>query len=95
MIFKNHYSKKLGANALDSNEDINIILDLWEKLDLMMSNREKQLDLALINFEQMQSNYDKLDKNIRKMCDELNSVRSQLVNVSYFSILIFRNQPIN
>ena len=45
---QNYYTRQLGgANAIDPTESLNIIVELWDRLENTMQNRETQLEKAI------------------------------------------------
>ncbi len=75
---QNYFSCKIGSNAVHASEDIRVIDEMWDKLDSTMQSREIQLEQSIAKFERLQSQYDKVNKDIRSITSNLNSHREQL-----------------
>ena len=55
---------------------------LWERLDQAISNRESQLEATIGKYDKMQKTYDHLNKDIKRLTSNLNTLKDQLANVS-------------
>jgi hypothetical protein len=61
-----------------ASEDIRVIEEMWDRLDLTMQVREKQLEQSMLKFERLQSQYDKVNRDIRSITSNLNTRRGEL-----------------
>lgn len=59
---------------------------LWERLDQAISSRESQLEAAIGKYDKMQKTYEHLNKDIKRLTSNLNTLKDQLGIVSASSV---------
>ena len=78
---QNFFSKQLSP-AVDANEEMRVIDRLWERLDQAISSRESQLEATIGKYDKMQKTYEHLNKDIKRLTSNLNTLKDQLGVVS-------------
>lgn len=55
---------------------------LWERLDQCIDNREHQLEQTILKCEKLQKIYERLNKDLKNISQNLNSIKDQTNIVS-------------